>query len=1436
MDSSAQVTKIFSYLRDIKKINQKIIRRIEEYERVIWLPEFMDAEGCKFIDDNDFFEDWIVVKKQIIESPPTPPDKIAGLLEPNTDIKNPERIPKCLDEVTANPELKKIWEVWLTSWNAWVSRNEKKFKTHRFYNELFEIYQILNKDLGVLDLVISHGLMNWKVNSTQILHPLFLTKIQLEFDAKTGTFHLKPSSSNQTFLEFDMLDNLEIPNRDKIEELRHKTLDEEIDPRKFEVIKPTLKEIVNYISRDGRVDDKLLLSKTNPPHFHPEVYNCPLLILKKQDARLWINEINTILLAIEAGYPIPKTIESLVVKEKIHQDAETTAEWNSIGEELLFPLPANDEQKEIARRLSKNYGIVVQGPPGTGKSHTIVNLICHLLANGKKVLVTSETERALRVLRDKIPLELQPLCINVLGNDIKSMKELEFSINKITENLERDPDTLTREINQIKHELDQIRRKQAEALTELRTQAEIESTFKITFHDKSFTLENLAKFLCTNENQIFKIADKILLSHDCPLNEEEFHRLLSLIDNEQEIEEIIKFNDLLNQMPDRENISSTIFKYIQLHDQLLQKNAISLEQWDIPESYSLDVEKAKKVIDDAIHALTVIEDEWLHDLLKNCLKNAKMHSLVSKTKEQAAIWWYYFDELHETLSFLKITLPIRAQNETGFEGFCRDFQPIYDAFKTQGSFGFIARITNNKSLYIFNECFIDGTKIDSRDKAENVKQYLDYINYRNRLEQLWNQFSAEVGGDPISLRTLESIAEFDKKIQHLDLIIQWKELYAEPVLTSLGNIKPPNHLETYTVEGLESIRKAITTLDIIAQMSLLKEDIENFNSLIFNNQSYFKIFNKEFDLTYLISAIEEANYSAITHYLDFIYNSLDRITITKKESVDLFHLKEELSRTCPQFVNELESKAGQGILLNNYQNWELSWQWNVFNNIYANTHAVSTETLESQIQRLKEREKRSISEIVAKQTWLGRILQTRDSEKRSLRAWLTAIRKIGKGTGKYAPVHRKTAQTELEQCKGAIPVWIMPLSRVIENISLNQETFDVVIFDESSQSDIFALCALFRGKKAVIVGDDKQISPYAIGADHERVLELNKLHIKDVPHHELFDLKTSLYDFGGIIYTSNLMLKEHFRCVPEIIQFSNDLCYGGAIIPLRYPRRDEIFEPAVLSVRVTDGYKNDLTDVNVPEAEVLVNQVVECCNDEQYRGMSIGIISLLGEKQAIYIQSQLREKLGEEEFVNRKIVCGDAYAFQGDERDLMFLSLVIAPNVRFAALTKEDDVRRFNVAASRARNRMWLFHSVDLQDLNPKCVRYSLLSYCSNPGRVKRDVEKVKNLFESEFEADIFKLISSHGYAITPQVKVGKYRIDLVVEGLRNRLAIECDGDSWHGPEKWDEDLERQQQLERVGWIFTRIRASEFYRDPHRAVQPILKKIEELGIEKGVAS
>ena len=82
---------------------------------------------------------------------------------------------------------------------------------------------------------------------------------------------------------------------------------------------------------------------------------------------------------------------------------------------MYFPLPANREQRRIVEAINRQRGVLVQGPPGTGKSHTIANLVCHLLASGKRVLITAETGRALKVLKEKLPEDMKPLCVGFSG-------------------------------------------------------------------------------------------------------------------------------------------------------------------------------------------------------------------------------------------------------------------------------------------------------------------------------------------------------------------------------------------------------------------------------------------------------------------------------------------------------------------------------------------------------------------------------------------------------------------------------------------------------------------------------------------------------------------------------------------------------------------------------------------------------------------------------------------------------------------------------------------------------------------------------------------------------------------------------------------------------------------------------------------------------------
>ncbi|MFD1951786.1 hypothetical protein ACFSGX_13515 [Sphingomonas arantia] len=87
----------------------------------------------------------------------------------------------------------------------------------------------------------------------------------------------------------------------------------------------------------------------------------------------------------------------------------------------------------------------------------------------------------------------------------------------------------------------------------------------------------------------------------------------------------------------------------------------------------------------------------------------------------------------------------------------------------------------------------------------------------------------------------------------------------------------------------------------------------------------------------------------------------------------------------------------------------------------------------------------------------------------------------------------------------------------------------------------------------------------------------------------------------------------------------------------------------------------------------------------------------------------------------------------------------------------------------------------------------------------------------------MFDLLVQRRYRVDTQVRVGNSRIDMVVEGTDDRrLAIECDGDMWHGADRWPDGMARQRMLERAGWTIWRCFASRFVRDRDAAMADLV--------------
>lgn len=1269
------------------------------------------------------------------------------------------------------------------------------------YDKFSKIYLKLQKNGENLEIVYGHGLLVGNIDDVNVNHPILTTKMTLNFDEKNSKFTLKPYN-NIANAELDFLtdiNNISLENVIKNSvELKNLGIDVKSDDdviKGIKYISDSLK--IDFDGNYGKFTSLLDINYKEGLFF----YNEPIIIFRKVDTRLWNVELNSMIEHIKNGGVIPKTIEALVKNEELKEDDLAAEKWSELGEDLLFPLPYNEEQKDIVKRISENFGVVVQGPPGTGKSHTIVNLICHLLAHGKRVLVTSQTDRALRVLNNKIPNEIRSLCMSILGDDAKAMDELDNSVRKITENLSLDTLELKKQFKFLRYKLKECRANQDAIYEELKKIEENEN-LTIEYNGDKYTLMDMAQYIREHEDLNY-IDDNLCIKDHPPINEDELNNVIQLLEtfdnSDLEFYEGIKGN--ISKLPNLEIVIKLMTQYIKEVVNIEHHNKV-LANWSDKDITSYNNSHLINLLDEGYKTLCEIEDTYIAKLMKvyhgSDTSREFWDSFLKHCKEQIS-----------EISNLKVELnksSIELPSDLDFDKFKKDFKSVDKVINEKGKVTTFFKMLHGNVKYILEDIKVNYNNIASKEQVEIINMYIKLNELERDFKNYFNNGITELNGETLDINERNYIVKVEDVIQNIEIVTNWDSNYKDKILNLLKAKHFSKEIDLYNKDTFSYIKESLISLRSVKNINSIKNEINN----ILKELRKYNVFDE------LSNNIEKGNIRFIKTYNEKI--SYLRINAYRLDKLIL--LRDKMLKVCPKVTKYMFALRGD-TLKNEFVKFHDAFKYKVFYDYIIMMHVNDIMKLEKNLHQEKIVENNLVKEIVSKQSWYNQIQRTTESQKRSLFAWMESIKRIGKGTGAQAIKYRKMAQKEMEKCKDVIPVWIMPINRVIENLQVNENLFDVIIVDESSQSDITALTTLMRAERAVIVGDEKQISPEAIGKDAETVEKLIETYLKGIPDSQWFDLKTSLYTTALRVFPNRLVLKEHFRSVEDIIGFSNGISYSNEIIPLRCSKNDNPLKEPLKTTKVDEAFRDDKKSINLKEAYAIVDKIEECINDKNYENMTIGVISLLGDTQAEVIENLLVERIGMEEMVKRNIVCGDAYSFQGDERDVIFLSLVIANNVKYNTLAKESDIRRFNVAASRARNQMWLFHSVDLEDLNLKCIRYKLLDYCMNYKK-HNNANYSNNIILSDFEEDVLKKLEKNSFKVMPKVKVGKYNIDFMVDAEK-RIAVECVGGKRSDKYSWKETLQRQHTLERVGWRFYKLRSSEFYLNPEVA----LDKLEE---------
>ncbi len=1326
-----------------------------------------------------------------------------------------------------------------TTWNSWAAREKNRRRAVKIYTSLFTLHQQLGGSLAEhqMELIWGIGMATYLSNDQIVKYPVISQVMDLSFDDKSGAAVIRPRNIEARF-ELDVF----MPIQALTAALKNIHGMREIGG--IAAVNPF--EIDSYAESLGIAKDIL----TNySPESEIEFQRSWVLFARPRSSNIAVQDLERFrdfLCNLHDDYVLPPAIQAILnsppdyahnKKFPAYRGVSFThqkSDFNGCAPDLYFPKPFNSEQARVASLLDVSDGVVVQGPPGTGKTHTIANIICHSLANGERVLISSMREPALAVLRDMLPKELRPLVISLLATEHDGISQFVESVEHIAYGVQRlDQDRARSDIKILEEQIDALHGRISVVDEKISRWAELNLS-PVKIDEESIYPQDAANEIQLARGTFEWIPDKLGIG-------KEFEPQFS-------IDDIARLKRLLNE----------------LGDNLVFLDDVLPDSSRFPDSLSLtkihgDLQRFTRLTDKARKT----EWPWPENANEGTLQSAR--ELAKEVRRVSSKWGHllgarmpwsdavvmrirrgepkrFFDTLDELgkdlekLSveravFLKkpVTVPEAALLDATF------LMAVKNLAEGKRPYSITAR-GKSKIKGWLSLTRIGGMAVQGQHNWAHVYKYVILYQSRQELTSRWNVLVPEIGLHPVlSVDTkgqlsaegqfafFKALRELTKEQRKLalkssEVFPDWAraaELVVNPLIIDELSYALEYHLSRH---GLSTVSNSVDELKAIAGASSgrVADYLIKFLSDKLGNP--------------------DVEASIILREWEFIREEIKRVTGFLMKLKEVKNLVQKISDSGGEKLGFLllavsESKVDllpEAIL----RHWRLKRLEAYIQSIdpQKEVHKLSMLRVELEGDLVSAYEK-----LLIERTWVRLTNNITPAARASLQNYLNAIQRIGKGTGKRVHRFRREARNAALEAQKAVPCWIMPHNRFSETLPAEIGSFDLVIIDEASQSDLSALPVLLRGSKLLVVGDDRQVAPQAIGMEEDRLKELMNKHLEDqIPaFRNQLSPDRSIYDLARVVFAKNgVMLKEHFRCVAPIIEYSKKQFYKHELKPLRLPLASEVIAPPLVDVKVKNGRREKT--INSAEIEFIVQDIARICNDQRFVNRSIGVVSLLGQEQANKIWGRLLEVLETSVLKKHRIVCGDARMFQGRERDIIYLSMVVAPNDLGSPLSSEVFSQRFNVAASRARDQMVLVRSVEKNDLlSGDYLRHSLIDHFSQPFESNsNNLHSIgRDLCDSSLERDIFDWLKSSGYRFRPKVAVGIHIVDFVVEGVSDkRLAIECDGDKYQGPESWTQSIEKQRALERTGWKFWRCFASSFILSRDKIIDELEATLRDYGI------
>ena len=503
------------------------------------------------------------------------------------------------------------------------------------------------------------------------------------------------------------------------------------------------------------------------------------------------------------------------------------------------------------------------------------------------------------------------------------------------------------------------------------------------------------------------------------------------------------------------------------------------------------------------------------------------------------------------------------------------------------------------------------------------------------------------------------------------------------------------------------------------------------------------------------------------------------------------------------FSSEVENELKWGEHLSNKQ----SGIWNKIKTQYIDIRNRIQVPIWEYNQQLKQNDQQQIEDIqlFIRLMYISQILSVMKSDWKNIQRFHEAL-KMSSDTEKLA----KFEEIKFNAVLKAFPIWLTNLSEVKDALPFEKEMFDIVIIDEATQCDIASCLPLIqRAKRVVFAGDPCQLRHVSFLSKEIQNIYRSKYNLQNIDSSTLNYRDKSILDLVMNSLQSGdqvSMLDEHFRSLSPIINFSNEQFYDRQL-KIMTSRPDET-EQALYFINI-EGTR-DKNGLNEKEAKTILKAVRDLVDKEKDLSpefcSSIGVLSPF-RAQVDWLGKQLLDQFEMEEIDKHKIRVGTAYSFQGEERDIMYLSFTVDAQSHHSAINHINKEDVFNVAITRARNRQYVHHSVSKNELKADSLLRTYLSETnknSNDSIIDELSSHDKYLNEVKKVLKAWKIESIwEGYSIAG------LKIDLLIKYNNQYIGIDLVG--YPGEYSDVFGIERYRILNRAGISIFPLPYSDWY-------------------------